>query len=100
MDVGMDGWMDGWMERTELLEDGALSTGQAKMNVTAGVVMYQECIQKLRARAIRAQALGIEGFNGESMGGKASFKMPAVSNVDAPEAQVWCVSHETSFLWR
>ena len=99
----MDGWMDGengtsggqWQQVI-----AALQTGQAKMSVAAGVVMYQECIQKLRARAIRAQALGIEGFNGESMGGKASFKMPAVSNVDAPEAQVWCVSHETSFLWR
>ena len=95
----MDGWMDGWMERTELLEDGALSTGQAKMSVTAGVIMYRECIQKLGARAVCAQVLGIGGFSGESVGRKASLKMPAVSNVDAPGAQVWCVSHETSLLW-
>ena len=78
----------------------ALQTGQAKMSVAAGVALYQEHTQKLGARAIHAQALGIGLFSVESVGGKPSLKMPAVSKADSPGAQVWCVSHGTSFLWR
>lgn len=44
--------------------------------------MYRECVQKLQARAVDEQALGIEGLGGESMGRAASLKMLAVSNTD------------------
>lgn len=102
MDVGKEGWTDGWMEGWRERDQqviAALQTGQAKVSVAAGVVMDQEHIQKLEARALRAQALGMGGFSGESVGGKPSLKMPAVSSIDAPGAQEWCVSHETAFLW-
>lgn len=77
----------------------ALQTGQAKMSVTAGVVMYWDHIQKLGVRAVHARALRIRGFSGEIVGAKASLRMPAVSKVDTPGAKVWCISDETSFLW-
>lgn len=69
------------------------------MSVTARVILHREHIQKLGARAVCAQALRIEGFSGESVSGKVNLKMPAVSNVDAPGSQAWCVSRETSLLW-
>lgn len=51
------------------------------------------------SRAVHAQTLGIGGFSGGGVGGKARLEMPAVSNADASGARVCCISHETSFPW-
>lgn len=99
----IQGWLAGWGERDSWR---TVAAGHccviiwARKDECYGCGGYVPWMYKQSgSRAVHAQTLGIGGFSGGGVGGKARLEMPAVSNADASGARVCCISHETSFPW-